>query len=237
MVRQSRFSWSRSRLRSRILRPRRGDYYRNPATYWDGRHRRFGDDLDGVGTAGLGESGNRRDYETKWEHLRSVLVSQGVEPDELLDAGCGIGWFTERLLAAGHRPTAIDFSPAAVELARRRLGPASSVEVASLADYHAGRTFPLVICIDVLFHVVDDDQWRVTVANLGAHVASNGLLVIQEHLVDEPAQVAGLAASHTRWRSEAMYRMVLDGWELLALDHYMLPCEGQTKDLMLFRRP
>jgi len=215
----------------------RPDYYRDPAAYWEGRHRRFEDALDGVGTIGLGEIGNRLDYETKWEHLRSVLVAQRFEPDALLDAGCGIGWFSEQLQRAGYTPTAIDFSPTAAELARARLGPDASVEVASLSDYHAGRTFPLVICIDVLFHVVNDDQWRASVANLGAHVAANGLLVIQDHLVDEPSEELCPTGSHTRWRSKAMYRAVLDGWELIAVDHYLLPGEGQTKDLMAFRRP
>jgi 2-polyprenyl-3-methyl-5-hydroxy-6-metoxy-1,4-benzoquinol methylase len=211
-------------------------YYGDPAAYWEQRHQQFDDRLDGIGTKGMGQEANLEDYESKWEHLRAMLATLGLDGAAVLDAGCGIGWFTERLAADGHGLTAVDFSASAVEIARRRLGDQVDIEVGRLDQYQSGRTFPLVVCIDVLFHIVDDEQWRATLANLATQVAADGAFVVQDHLVDTPADVVDTTTTHTRWRSVSMYEAALPAWEIEALDHYLLPREGQTKDLMVFRR-
>ncbi len=246
-------AWARLRPTSHPSTP----YYRDPAAYWEQRHQQFDDQLDGIGTKGLGETANREDYESKWEHLSATLATLDLDEPPIprggdgegdratgearvdgvavLDAGCGIGWFTERLVGRGYQLTAVDFSASAVDIARRRLGDKVDIQVGRLDEYQSGRTFPLVICIDVLFHIVDDDQWRATVANLAAQVAAGGAFVIQDHLIDAPVEIADVTTTHTRWRSEAMYSDALAGWELATLDHYRLAREGQTKDLMVFR--
>jgi 2-polyprenyl-3-methyl-5-hydroxy-6-metoxy-1,4-benzoquinol methylase len=154
----------------------------------------------------------------------------------MLDAGCGNGWFTIRFSKAGYRPEAVDFSPAAAELTREAVGPGVKVEVAPLDGYQAGRTFPLVVCIDVLFHVTDDERWRATVDNLAAHVGDGGRLLIQDHLTDVPSGPVDPTTSHTRWRTLDAYLQALDGWELAVHDNYVLPGEGRAKDLMVFER-
>ena len=224
------------RIRSRLPGARPRNYHRDPAGYWERRHANFGEHLDGVGRIGLGNEANRRDYEVKWTHLRQALVDVGVGPCAFLDAGCGIGWFTEHLQAEGYTPTGVDFSPTAVEIARRHVGD-DLVEVSSLDGYRAGRTFELVICIDVLFHLVDDEVWRATVANLADHVGQGGHLAIQESLVERAAEVGPSTGSHTRWRSLATYTDALPGWELVLHDHYELSAERVDKDLLVFARP
>ena len=224
------------RIRSRLPGGSPAEYYRDPAGYWEQRHARFGERLDGVGRKGLGEEGNSLDYETKWAHIRRALVDVGITPGPFLDAGCGIGWFSQHLQAEGYTPTGVDFSPSDVEIARRQLGDAA-VEVGSLDTYQSGRTFDLVICIDVLFHLVDDQIWQATVTNLSGQVTSGGHLVIQESLVERPADVGSSTVQHTRWRSLGNYTAVLAGWELVLHDHYRLPAEDADKDLLVFRRP
>jgi 2-polyprenyl-3-methyl-5-hydroxy-6-metoxy-1,4-benzoquinol methylase len=211
-------------------------YYADPARYWERRHQQFGDRLDGVGMKGLGEKGNREDYEAKWARLSAALADLDLAGARVLDAGCGIGWFTARLAAAGYDVAGVDFSPTAIEAARRRLGDGVPLAVGSLDAYRGGQPFAIVVCIDVLFHVVDDGLWQATVANLAANVAPDGVLIVQDHLVEAPEPVPDLAMQHTRWRSAAMYLDVLTGWDLIAHHHYMLPREGQTKDLLVLRR-
>jgi SAM-dependent methyltransferase len=223
------------RIRSRLPGGGPGDYYRDPAGYWEQRHATFGEDLDGVGRIGMGDEANRQDYGVKWDHLRQALIDAGVGPCAFLDAGCGIGWFSEHLQAEGYTPTGVDFSPSAADIARRHLGDVV-VEVGSLDGYRAGRTFELVICIDVLFHLVDDDIWLATVANLAAHVAAGGHLTIQESLVEVPAEAGSSTVKHTRWRSLADYTDALPDWEVVLHDHYPLPNEGGAKDLLIFGR-
>jgi 2-polyprenyl-3-methyl-5-hydroxy-6-metoxy-1,4-benzoquinol methylase len=224
------------KLRSRLPGADAQDYYRDPAGYWEERHAHYGERLEGVGRKGLGEEGNQRDYGVKTEHLHLALTELGIGPVPFLDAGCGIGLFSQYLAEQGYTPTAVDFSPSAVETARQRLGQ-DAVVVSALDQYQAGRTFALVICIDVLFHLVDDDLWRATVTNLADHVASGGHLAIQESLVETAAQPQHPTVRHTRWRPLASYTDVLAGWELVRHDHYRLPAEGETKDLLVFCRP
>ena len=122
--------------------------------------------LDGIGTLGMGQEANEQDYEEKWRHLDAALRSLDVTPGRMLDAGCGIGWFTERLVDVGFDPVAFDFSETAIGLTRQRLGDDVDLTVSSVTDFVADRPFPLVVCIDVLFHIVDDERWRAGASNL-----------------------------------------------------------------------
>jgi 2-polyprenyl-3-methyl-5-hydroxy-6-metoxy-1,4-benzoquinol methylase len=212
-------------------KPRR--YYEDPAAYWEQRHQRFGQELGGVGTLGLEESANERDYETKWEHITSAFATVGIAGVDVLDAGCGNGWFTAHLRDTGFHPQAVDFSPTAVDLAREHVGPGVRIDVGELDGYQAGRRFPLVVCIDVLFHVTDDEKWRASVANLASHVEPGGHLVVQDHLTEQPEEPTDPAIRHTRWRTLDTYERALTGWEVVLHDHYLLPGEGRAKDLMV----
>lgn len=61
-----------------------------------------------------------------WAHTRYPLLSNLVNYSDLkgkkvLDIACGTGWTTEQFVRAGADVTAIDLTPKAVELAKRRL--------------------------------------------------------------------------------------------------------------------
>src|SRR3954468_8333245 len=84
-----------------------------------------------------------------------------VRSGHLLNAGCGAGSFTLRLLDAGYEVTSVDASDAFVERVRQLVGDRGAVE---LADLHALRfeagTFDAIVCGEVLEHL-DDDQTAV----------------------------------------------------------------------------
>lgn len=207
-------------------------YVRHPARYWDARHARHGAGLEGVGCICLGEDENRSDYEAKWDRIRP-LVERLPSGCHVLDAGCGNGFLTARMQALGLRVDGVDFSEAAIASARARLGAGPRLHVSPLDRFGAGRHYDAVVCIDVLFHIVDDDLWRGTVDNL-ARLAGRELL-IQDHLVG--ATEAGRAdgrAVHCRWRTLEMYREALPRWELAAHEVYHLPFERVSKDLLRF---
>lgn len=224
----------RRRLSGRRLHRRKG--YDDPRGYWNARHRHFGTELDGVGAIGLGDAANERDYRAKWAEISAALDAAAVVPPaSVLDAGCGIGWFTERLIERGHPVTATDFSAAALRLAQRRLeGRGVPLVHVSLENLALPERFDAVLNIDVLFHVVDDERWARAVTNLADHVAPAGHLVIQEAL--RAASDDAGSASHTRFRSLDDYRRVLAGWELVDHRPYALPEAGTTKDLLIWRR-
>ncbi len=209
-------------------------YYADPQRYWEERHRRHAGSLEGVGCVGAGTDANIDAYAAKWEHVGALL--ERFPPDrfpELLDAGCGNGFFTARALAAGYRVTGVDFAPAAVDQARAA-APGAELHVGRLDRFDVGRRFGIVMCIDVLFHVTDDDTWAAAVGNLARLVDDGGVLVIQEHFEDPAGTPSGV--EHVRRRTLDDYRARLDGWEVAVHDHYVVRGTQRSKDLVAFRR-
>lgn len=220
----------------RSLRPRR--YYTEPDAYWEQRHQRFGANLEGVGRLHLSEADNQAAYEAKWDHIGPTVAALGP-PGRLLDAGCGIGWFTQRFVDAGHQVTAFDFTATGIAVARERVSGAVAWEVADLAGFRSDEAFAVVTCIDVLFHVVDDAVWTASVRNL-RDLAAGGHLVVQEHLVphaEASRPVTPDGTFHTRWRSLEQYQQALADATLVSHQPYVVAGEGAAKDLLVFAVP
>lgn len=213
-------------------------YYRDPPRYWNERHGRFeAGALRGVGAIGSTEEANAGDYAKKWAMLEPLLTElrrHGART--LLDAGTGIGYFASRAAKLGYVVDAFDFSEVAVAQNRQSDAHVRSWQVASLAAFSADHPYDAVICIDVLFHIVSDEEWERSVRNLAAVTAPSGSLIIQETLVPalQGEDVSG--RSHTRWRTFELYGRVLDGWDLVEHLRYALPGEDAEKDLMMYRR-
>jgi 2-polyprenyl-3-methyl-5-hydroxy-6-metoxy-1,4-benzoquinol methylase len=215
-------------------RQRTGSYYRDPQSYWNARHRDHRDSLLGPGCIGLDEAANEDDYAAKWDRVRVALEREVVRgATRILDAGCGTGWFTQRVTTLGFADVeGADFSAAAAEIAQRN-APTTRVRVGPLHEITSNEPYDVVMCVDVLFHVVDDGLWKRSVENLAGLTRPDGALVIQDSLNEAGAPQP---ARHVRFRSLAAYRDTLSGWDLVDRDSYVLPNEEMRKDLMVFRR-
>src|SRR5262249_51791843 len=83
---------------------------------------------------------HRRAYDDlAWEHVVGLLPPRG-EHALVVDAGCGVGRWAERLVALGHRVIGIEQAPAMGAAARSRgLGPAFTVVEGAMEDVELGQ--------------------------------------------------------------------------------------------------
>jgi 2-polyprenyl-3-methyl-5-hydroxy-6-metoxy-1,4-benzoquinol methylase len=108
------------------------------------------------------------------ERLLEWLRSLGLQDPEILDLGCGTGWFTERLAQFGH-VTGVDLNRKGIEEARARI---------EQATFFAGNFFELALPRDhydilvaqqVIAHVVDQPRFVELAASL---LKPRGFLVL-----------------------------------------------------------
>ncbi|MEP7028697.1 MAG: class I SAM-dependent methyltransferase [Candidatus Eisenbacteria bacterium] len=164
-------------------------------------------DLKGTGHPGMSAAYNERCYRLRGFVLDQVLAKHRVPVAgrEVLDAGCGSGFFVEHFLERGATVTGVDLTDVAVE----RLGgrfPQARFQVGDLSTWRPDRPYDLVSCFDVLFHIVDDDAWDAAMTNLADAVKPGGWLVFTEHF---PNEVAGGQAVHNKSRGREAYETAL----------------------------
>lgn len=168
--------------------------------YWEGRHQAEGD-LRSGGDVGLDEAANQIFYYTRLGRLLEIIGDRNSvdAPLFLLDAGCGKGLFARALVDCGFAVDGIDTSPTAIEFSRAN-GP-GRYEVSSLADWRSPTLYDVVYSVDVLFHLVDDDDWRASLDNLASLVRMGGKLVI----TDERNEVRRQAGNYIVHRAFTEY--------------------------------
>lgn len=119
-----------------------------------------------------GESGDApeadwRDAQSRMSGLPSyyrwvLSLVRGHLGARVLEAGCGIGNFTELLAARCDYVAAADIDSVALGLARRRLLGRRNVEFFELdlggaMEVAIGGPFDTIVCLDVIEHLADDE--------------------------------------------------------------------------------
>lgn len=121
------------------------------AEYWENRYKRGG-------TSGRGSIGELGKW--KWE----VIEKFAKPTDDLIDVGCGdLSFWTGRDFPG--RYTGIDVSQTIIE--RNRKSRPNLKFLCSSADELVDiGTAGIVFCLDVLFHIMDDQIYEKTLSNL-----------------------------------------------------------------------
>lgn len=206
-----------------------------PDAYWEQRHRTFCTSHEAVGHIGLSAQANATQYATKRKLILDT-IDRHLSVDRhttLLDAGCGIGLLTQHFVEAGFRVVGADFCAGAIERAKADGGTAEFI-VSPLSSLDLGRRFEVVVVADVLLHVVDDVEWRRTLAALTRHLSPHGIFVILDWF-DEDTEGLG---EHVRPRAIHRYHETLDelGYKVAEHTQFNLEHENATKDLLVVRR-
>jgi 2-polyprenyl-3-methyl-5-hydroxy-6-metoxy-1,4-benzoquinol methylase len=184
--------------------------------YWDERHRSAGE-LRSGGHIGLSEAANEVFYRIRLGKLLELIgnLNAPAEPMFVLDAGCGKGRFARELSSCGFCVDGIDTSEAAIAASREAGG--ARFEVASLARWTSSTLYDVVMSIDVLFHILDDDEWVASLRNLASLARLGGQLIVTDENRDEPRP----AGAYIRHRPATAYAGVLgDRFEFVGFTPY-----------------
>lgn len=149
--------------------------------YWEGRHAALKLYRAG-GDKSLTEDANQVFYQIRLAKIRVLIYRRfgSARRLRILDAGCGAGWMAAELARTGYRVLGIDMAESAVRRARQTFG--IEARVASLHEYTSHESFHVILLQDVLFHVVDDEQWRQSLVNLASLLTGDGALIFADEL-------------------------------------------------------
>jgi glycosyltransferase involved in cell wall biosynthesis len=202
-------------------------------SYWTQRHDSLKGSIRSVGHIGMCEAQNLQDYAFNADHVRAALLAKYPEPRGrvLFDAGCGTGIVSAFCADLGFQVIGADFSETAVAQARTRV-PGGTF-VAQPFDRVQLSPVDAILCLDVLFHIVDDDLWRRGLEALARSLKPGGRLLVLEHFPGTPSD-----AHHVRWRSLDCYRKAIAalGLTLSQVITYRLPQLGAEKTLLVLDR-
>jgi SAM-dependent methyltransferase len=165
------------------------------------------DDIASRYAAGIDD----RPWNTLYERPATLALLPDVRGRDVLDAGCGPGWYADWLAGNGARVVAVDRSSGMVELAARRLGDRACVvqgDVNNLHDVLAGETFDLVLSSLVL-HYLEDlaktfREWSRLLRPGGVLVFSTHHPIHQESLLDPGYLCPALIEEKWGWLGQTM---------------------------------
>lgn len=183
------------------------------AAYWESLHAKRSGEFSAVGYPELGEGFNRATYELRLQALERLLKRNGApQPVSLLEGGVGIGAYAPvwRTLQV-RRWIGLDISTTAVERVAREFptGQFYTVDLSNGDELDAvlgSFQFDLVTAIDILYHVVEDGNFRDAVSNLANRVRPEGLLVVSDIFCRQDC----MPAAHVKRRSLKSYMPILE---------------------------
>ncbi|MFA4980866.1 MAG: class I SAM-dependent methyltransferase [Candidatus Omnitrophota bacterium] len=135
--------------------------------YWTERHRRYAGMARAVGQISYSEKANYYVYRIVLERYAELLGRLPLDGAiSVLDAGCGNGVYTKFLSGFGFKVTAVDISQEAIDRLDIKITDKSRSSLETIPM--PGRLYDIVHCFDVLYHILDDDEWKASIARLCA---------------------------------------------------------------------
>jgi SAM-dependent methyltransferase len=158
----------------------------DPKVYWETRLRQY-PGLSGVGNTRLGRSYIQWLYKVRRAVFLRLLSSQRTDfrTAHVFDVGSGTGFYLELWKQVGvSSVTGCDLTEIAVDRLR------SALPWARILQLDIGESLPsselecydIVSAFDVLFHIVEDNQYERAIRNLCALLRPGGLLLFSELL-------------------------------------------------------
>jgi SAM-dependent methyltransferase/predicted kinase/GNAT superfamily N-acetyltransferase len=192
---------------------------------------------------------DQRPWNSLYERPTMLALLPEVDTKDVLDAGCGPGWYSDWLTRHGARVVAIDRSSRMVALAVQRLAGRARVlqgDVTDLRGVLEDCSFDLILSSLVLHYVTDlattFSEWARLLRPRGALVFSTHHPVHQPSIVDPGYLKAELIEEEWAWLGEKMryYRRPLrDLIDPLTAAGFVIErmCEPSPSDTLKVKDP
>jgi SAM-dependent methyltransferase len=154
---------------------------------------------------------DERPWNALYERPATLALLPAVDGKDVLDAGCGPGWYADWLVRHGASVVAVDRSPNMVAIARERLGGRARViegDVSDLRSLLPSATFDLILSALVLHYLADLQatftEWARLLRPGGTLVFSTHHPVHQATLLDPGYLHAELIEEEWDWLGKRM---------------------------------
>jgi len=189
----------------------------DPKQYWE--KRLSGNyDLHGVGLIEWGEGFNRWLYRVRRHSFLNRLQSMHNDWKNacVLDIGSGTGFYLERWQElAAKEISGMDLTEVAVKQLQVKF-PGLTIHQGNIGDKSApdlATDFDAVSCMDVLFHIVDDEHYANAFANISAMLKKDGVFIFSDSWL-KGEDVRGVHIVH-RSRAQVQAALKDAGFEIV----------------------
>ena len=162
------------------------------------------------------------------QFLDEYLASHGIRITSLLEAGCGTGQFSRRLVGLAGDLHGVDFSQAQLERAQEKGLPMTFAHGDVLALPYPDDRFDLVTSFELLAHLPGEEATYCREAH--RVLKPGGVLVLDA--VKRPPNLSPLARVAANLRTEARIVLVkltnIDSWTNPPSDEYLLDALSQA---------
>lgn len=181
----------------------------DPVDYWNKRlDKEFS--LRGVGHTVFSNSYNRWLYARKDRMLKQVFAGfpDQLSGKQVLDIGCGTGFFIQRYMHQGAEVSGIDISRKSIaELGKKYPGSSfRELNISSADGNLPGRYFDIINMWDVMYHIVDDRGFEQACANI-ASMSREGTRFVVTDLFSSDEVIR--PAEHVAFRTRRDYESAL----------------------------
>ncbi len=175
----------------------------NDIEYWKNRHKVFENKLASVGTKSYSDRANFFIYEMLKKRCFLVLEKLKLpKKSSLLDAGSGIGLFSEFFAENGFDVTASDVSDLALEKIKN---PNIKKVCGEIKDLNfPEKSFDVVVSFDVLYHILKEEIWEKSVSKM-CELSKNYVILHERFLKRSP----GFTSKHVKMRAYSQTLAVL----------------------------
>jgi 2-polyprenyl-3-methyl-5-hydroxy-6-metoxy-1,4-benzoquinol methylase len=181
--------------------------------YWGDRLGKWGSNsLRGVGDEGLSEAQNEEMYDAAAVVFRDLVASTGIDLQtaRVLEFGVGTAFFADALFQAGlKRFVGVDVTDALFAAHRQRFPATYEFVCANVAEVELNGEFDFAFSIDMIEHIVIEDEFDRAMAKIRDHVKPGGWFIIAPI-----AKSTGRKLFHTRFWSLEDIVQRFPGWEV-----------------------